>query len=472
MILFSPKTLEDCELLLNITYHNSEYEFELNKYKIDNTGNICTPNSTWFLFKPTLTENKSNKYKLSEGDIIKIGRITIKVKEFLLSDPKNEHYFNNNNNKSYLINNIENQNVEINQNNNILYGVNNKTIETLRTEGSQNILPHLLNNEQNEKLENQKIENENNDILLLNKNKENSDDIEKKLSKKNLVCRICYMEEDDPIENPLLKPCICSGSMEFIHYECLRHWINSKCYVKIENNDNCSIYLIKPVECELCKTKLPDIIRHKGKLLPISEFKSPYKNHLILESMTLDKNKNRYIYVINLTQNKKIKIGRGNESNVIFSDISVSRIHCVLSVEGKNVYIEDYDSTFGTLILVQSPKINMVEGLPLYIQIGRTFLICNVKRNNSIFGCCGISEKPNDNYYYKSNEKNIHYHKKIVIQDSNENLINDNKTEKNKEVNKENSENNNNEINEENKDNLDEKNKSLSFVVDNGNDDD
>ena len=388
----------------------------------------------------------------------------------------------------------------------------------MRTEGSQNLIPHLLSNEQNEKLENDKKENNNN--LILNNNKENNNDIKNKLLKKNIVCRICYMEEDDPKENPLLKPCICSGSMAFIHYKCLRHWINSKCYVKIDSNEICSIFLIKPVECELCKTKLADIIKHKKKLYPISEFTPPYKNYLILESMTLDKNKNRYIYVINLTLNIKIKVGRGNESNVEFSDISVSRVHCILSFEGKNVYIEDNDSTFGTLILVQCPKIKMVEGLPLYIQIGRTFLMCNVKSKSSIFGCCGISVKPNDNYYYKNNEKNIHYHKNIVIQDTSENIINDNnKKEKNKEINnkndndknensenhiikigkkkndngnnnkieenkenienmenienkenKENLENKNNEINEENNENLDEKNKTQSFSVD-GDDD-
>ena len=53
---------------------------------------------------------------------------------------------------------------------------------------------------------------------------------------------------------------------------------------------------------------------------------------------------------------RKIKIGRGHESKVILSDISVSRIHCVMTVEKNQVFLEDNNSKFGTLILVQCPN--------------------------------------------------------------------------------------------------------------------
>eukprot|EP00434_Breviolum_minutum_P015873 symbB.v1.2.013987.t1/scaffold1006.1/size144824/8 len=42
-----------------------------------------------------------------------------------------------------------------------------------------------------------------------------------------LLCRICLLEgpgEDDP----LIAPCQCKGSIEYVHLGCLRHWIRGR----------------------------------------------------------------------------------------------------------------------------------------------------------------------------------------------------------------------------------------------------
>ena len=365
---------------------------------------------------------KIYKYKINEGDIIKIGRITIRIKEIRFEDNKNESYLNQlNKNGVNIVNNNSNS---INEIVHINYK-NRKVLDNLKTEGSQtgiynNIHLSVYKSPSDSKNENKDIEN---DIKIYsnydNNDKNNLNDRYLKINKsdtKNKVCRICYMEEDkDDPNNPLLQPCICSGSMKYIHYTCLKHWINNKCYDQMEKNDDCAIYMIKPVECELCKTKLPDFIRKNGILFPILELKPDYKNYLIFESLTLDKNQNRFNYVVSLDQNKKIFVGRGHDSNVIFSDISVSRTHCIFTLEGKKVFIQDNDSTFGTLVLIQSPKIKLVENLPLYIQIGRTFFQYNIQTTKSFFWCCGISEKPNDNFYFKQNEKDILYKRNYSV---------------------------------------------------------
>ena len=400
--------------------------------------------------------NKIFKYKLNQGDIIKIGRITIRIKEIKFEDNKNE--INSNHlNRNGGINISKNFNtiseiVNIRKNKN----KNKKVLETLITDGSQSIQTSQKNLNSNSKTLNLKenisinksqsktqiVKNKDNDINdnksinSINILKEKS--IEIKSSTKSKVCRICYMEEDEP-NNPLLQPCTCSGSMKYIHYICLKHWINNKCYVKIDKNDDCSIYLIKPVECELCKTKLPDYIKKNGVLFPILEFKPDYKSYLIFESLTLDKNKKRFNDVVSLEKNKNICVGRGHDSNVVFSDISVSRTHCIFTVEGKNVYIQDNDSTFATLVLIQSPTIRLVENLPLYLQIGRTFFQYNIQKRTSFFWCCGISEKPNDNYYFKQNEKDIIFKKKYTyLSLSKSNILenDDNNDDNNKEGNK------------------------------------
>ena len=299
-----------------------------------------------------------SKYKVNQGDIIRIGRITTRIKNI---------HFNGSSNNSKNLQNEKNL-IEVQEKNKV-----NRNSVTEST-NSNSISNSKKSNHSNNKVS----------------------------QKQNKICRICYMEESDS-ENPLIQPCICSGSMKFIHLKCLKHWINTRSFDKVESNDFCSIYIIKPVECELCKTKFPDFIRHNGKLFALLDFNYEYKNYLILESLTLDKHKNKFLYVISLENNRKIKLGRGHDSDILLSDISVSRIHCVISSENKNVYIEDNNSKFGTLILIQSPSIQMVENLPLYFQVGRTFLNCKFKKPQKLFQCCGVSERPNLFYYHKQN---------------------------------------------------------------------
>ena len=215
--------------------------------------------------------------------------------------------------------------------------------------------------------------------------------------------------EEEPISdfnNPLVQPCNCSGSLKYIHLNCLKHWLNTKSCNKIESNSNYSIFLVKPVECEICKTKYPDFIMHKDNLYELLDFKSEFENYITMESLTIDKNNNRCVYLVNLDNNLKIKIGRGHDAHLTLSDISVSRVHSILTIDNKNIYLEDNNSKFGTLVLVQSPTLKIIENLPLYIQIGRTFMNCRIVQiHHNIFSCCEASEKPSYNFYYEQNEK-------------------------------------------------------------------
>jgi hypothetical protein len=108
-----------------------------------------------------------------------------------------------------------------------------------------------------------------------------------------------------------------------------------------------------------------------------------------------------------LENNGKIRLGRGHDSDVLLSDVSVSRIHCLLSIENKNVFIEDNNSKFGTLVLIQAPSIQMVENLSLNFQVGRTFFNCKYKKSTKLFQCCGVSERPNLFYYQNQNKAQV-----------------------------------------------------------------
>lgn len=41
------------------------------------------------------------------------------------------------------------------------------------------------------------------------------------------LCRICQIPGGSPT-NPLLEPCACVGSLQFVHQECLKRWLKVK----------------------------------------------------------------------------------------------------------------------------------------------------------------------------------------------------------------------------------------------------
>ena len=226
---------------------------------------------------------------------------------------------------------------------------------------------------------------------------------------KNKTCRICYCEEDT-MENPLIQPCICSGSMKYIHLNCLKHWLKNSSYSLVQGNENFCVYNFKQPHCELCKTQFSDYIRHKGKLYELLDLHTDinFKNYMILESLVLDKHDNKYFYIVSLDK-QKISIGRGHESHLILSDMSVSRHHCSLSIDNKSkkVFLHDENSRCGTLILIQSDYITLALGMKLNIQIGNTHFEILNKKNFRFFDCCDVDEKLNDDFYYNQNDVDI-----------------------------------------------------------------
>ena len=176
------------------------------------------------------------------------------------------------------------------------------------------------------------------------------------------VCRICLGEENSATD-PLISPCKCAGTMSHIHLECLREWLNSKKTVK--ENNKVTTYCWKNLECELCKIRFPSKVFKDGtvpnekttqrqlkKLGPpteILEFETPESDFLVLESVTLQNI--RIVHVINMKNEKLIKIGRGHDVDIRVTDISVSRYHGKINRnENGEFFIEDNKSKFGTLL--------------------------------------------------------------------------------------------------------------------------
>lgn len=167
-----------------------------------------------------------------------------------------------------------------------------------------------------------------------------------------IQCKVCWGDEQSS-ENPLLSSCKCDGSVRFIHFACLKHWLKQKLHLK--NEKHCDSYTWKQFECEICKKPYPYVFRSNGLKYRLVDIDVPKAgNFLWLESLTFEKNSSRIVHVIKPDEQTEFKIGRGHESDLRVSDISVSRCHAMLKYDANHshsYYLEDNLSKFGTLVL-------------------------------------------------------------------------------------------------------------------------
>ena len=195
--------------------------------------------------------------------------------------------------------------------------------------------------------------------------------------------------------------------MKYIHYKCLKCWLE-KNYYKLEYKIGLiRRYRYKEPECELCKAKFPEIIHYKGKDYSFFDANGEFNDYAVFENIPNDDNNHKIIYIFSLDKkNQILKLGRAMDNHLIIQDNSISRNHCGLLVLNNKLYIEDMNSKFGTLIFVQSQTIQLGENQNFYFQIGNNFIIGKVYNPslNSLFSCCSVDNQDKIfDFYYKQN---------------------------------------------------------------------
>ena len=192
------------------------------------------------------------------------------------------------------------------------------------------------------------------------------------------LCKICYSEENDRENNPLVHLCNCNGGLRFSHYMCIKRWMETKLQIKENDKRTVKSYNIKSFNCEICKTPYPFKFKLNGieKPFELIELEKPIGcDYIVLESLNqMKENCNiKSIHVIQLG-NDELIIGRGHESDIRINDISVSRSHAKLryNIESGTILLRDLKSKFGTLILIKKPL--EIKEKKIHIQIGRTYI--------------------------------------------------------------------------------------------------
>jgi len=187
---------------------------------------------------------------------------------------------------------------------------------------------------------------------------------------RSTMCRICLLEgpgEDDP----LIAPCDCKGSIEYVHLGCLRHWIRGRLNL---SDASVGSYFYRALPCELCKAIYPTYVTVGGERAPLVEVPRTQPPFIVLENMVRDSQQHasRGLHVISLAE-KVLKLGRGHESHVRIADVSISRCHAMIRFQRGQFILEDNNSKFGTLVAMKKPRL-LESGSTVSIQMGRTVL--------------------------------------------------------------------------------------------------
>jgi len=293
------------------------------------TVNASDHEKLWLVVRSHKNDDGRKWFRLNENDIVKLGRVKYRVKS-LVTDQ----------NPGKPVNFLTDSNEDEENSNN----------ETTSTEGMSS--PSSNNHNKQE-------ESGNGDVL----------------------CRFCYSDEENE-DNPLISPCKCSGSLRLVHFQCLQYWLKKNATEK--ETKNAHSYFFKSMECELCKTNLPLTHKHQNKHYSILEIKTPKSNYLVLEALSNERHHTRGIHVITMDESAEVKLGRGHDSDVRISDISVSRLHAMIRYHKNACYIEDNDSKFGTLVQVKRPYPLKNDG-SIAFQMGRTVISFGIKRGPSTY---------------------------------------------------------------------------------------
>lgn len=199
-----------------------------------------------------------------------------------------------------------------------------------------------------------------------------------------LPCRICLSEVFAP-ENPLISPCKCTGTMKYIHLNCLQLCLKSK--ISTRSSEFALSFSWKGIACDLCKKPYPLCLNVSGNVVQLIEIPKPPEKYIVLENLCKEKGSNKTLHILSFHEKNTIRIGRGHDSELRVSDISVSRTHARIFMQGNAFFIDDHHSKFGTLVQIKRPVV-LSQYDNYWFQSGSSLSKVSINRPWSFFCSC------------------------------------------------------------------------------------
>ncbi len=348
-------------------FYNSNFE---NKNFYERTYLICRTNDSYI--DASDNDLKNEYYEINQGDILKLGRLYLKIREIVIEGNKINKESNN----------------------------------------KKNILNRLIKS-----------------LTIKNQKKQNK----KKLCR---VCYSDEKEANSPLISPCkcnggLKYIHLSCLRNWIEAKAIlkQNESNEGCLKYIINQVFCEICKEPYPDFIYSNDKdnfyeIFDFIQMK------------YNSYVIFETIPIneyneneDNNKKRELFILSFNEKNSIYIGRSHSTDMKLNDITVSRCHCkiIINRNNKKYYIRDLGSKFGTGILIQNNNLKINSNFPLYIQISKCTILLSIQKTCNFFcyffaNCCSSNEENKlYKYYGKENSNAIEIEKIFQFKQSNDN---------------------------------------------------
>ena len=302
---------------------------------------------------------ESKDIEIKEGNIIKMGRLKLKVKKIQLSLQRN-------------------RNEQVN---------------------------NMYDSEINDEIFDRPIDH-NQDIILVDKEKvkvrkfERKEYINIKENEEIAPWRIWLSNVMDDSMNPLVNPWDWKGTQGLIHINCLKAWMTSKRAHKVFNQYS-EMYTWKTINCELWKMPYPFKVCFNGIKVSLLEYDEPESKYMAFETFMKEganKSTSKSIYILHITDIDRYKYGRSNDVELHLEEISVSRTHGEIILINNKVMMKDLRSKFGTQVLSKSSNsLSRIDSTQNIFQIGRTWLMISYHSTQNIkWYLCWLWGKPKD----------------------------------------------------------------------------
>mmetsp|Transcript_11560 Transcript_11560/g.26347 ORF Transcript_11560/g.26347 Transcript_11560/m.26347 type:complete len:366 (-) Transcript_11560:378-1475(-) len=187
-------------------------------------------------------------------------------------------------------------------------------------------------------------------------------------------CRICMLEGPGK-DDPLVAPCSCKGSVEYVHLACLREWIRVRKNMP-PPGEPCQSFTYQAMACDICKSNYVPSVLFGGEVTPLIEVPDVKPPFVVLDvrtrrSGTNGRREGAKLHVLSLAEEKPLMLGRADSCSVRIDDASISRWHASIGIREGRVVLEDHGSKFGTSVEMRRP-ISMDTTDSISIQVGRT----------------------------------------------------------------------------------------------------
>jgi len=169
-------------------------------------------------------------------------------------------------------------------------------------------------------------------------------------------CYICY--EEGEVNNPLINPCQCAGSVKYVHLNCLQRWIQPEGSSAVNTH------------CPVCKARYPEKTQAMMVRPPAILLES-WSNHRTLKLR----------HWVSFAQHGTASLGRFTDHNdVVIPDHSVSGEHALIVHARDEFWLHDRESSNGSFIRLCAP-LRLQFGESLHLKMGKSLLQLQAKRS-------------------------------------------------------------------------------------------